>query len=142
MSLSGSVLGVKAEDLPLWWDKAKSLIEKAIPYTDGKTDIEQVEKDLLDRAMQLWIYVDDRGKIQLASITRIVVYLHNRKRLEISFFSGEGSDDIVDVFQRMFEDFARAQGCEAMESIGRKGWQRRLKKYDYDYIHTVLRKWL
>ena len=140
--VKGKVLGVPVEDLPLWWDKAKVLVEKAIPYTDGKTDINQVKKDLLEREMQLWIYVNEHGTIQLASITRIVVYLHKKKRLEIVFFSGDGSCDIVSAFQRVFESFGRSSGCEALEGIGRNGWTRRMKKYDYELIHSVVRKWL
>lgn len=131
------VLGVPAEDIGLWWRQAKPLLEKAVVYADSKIDIDFILQELLDRNMQLWIYVDQHGNILLASITRIVVYLHNRKRLEVILASGEGSDDMVDVFQRMYEDFARMHGCEAMESIGRKGWKRRLKKYGYEQTHVT-----
>jgi len=56
-----------------------------------------------------------------------------------TFLAGGDMTEILDVNDWMLDN-ARALGCKYVTVTGRKGWERQLKKYGWDYRYTVMAK--
>lgn len=119
--------GVQSEDIDRVWEKVAPLVDRAMEYADGKMETSDIYKGLKDKKMQLWI-VD--GGIW---VTQIVNYPKSR-RMEWMAAAGEYKN-WHENFPLLF-DWARAQGCDAVEIGGRKGWGRKL---GFEEIHRVYR---
>jgi hypothetical protein len=122
-----TVAGILAEDLDTVWHYAGPLVQKALEYADGKLALEDAYQSIKAREMQLWL---PPGGVW---VTRIVCYPRS-KRLESIAAAGEWRDwlkhgDVVLAW-------AKEQGCDAVELIGRPGWGRRT---GFEEIHRVFR---
>ena len=123
-----------SHEFDLVWKDAAPLLSKAIEYSDGKETIENLYQRVRARDMQLWVVFS--YEMEAALVTRIDQH-PAKKVLSIPYLGGTGADRWLDNLG-IIEDFAKAQGCEAVEIMGRKGWQKLLP--DYDPIHVVIRK--
>jgi hypothetical protein len=81
--------------------------------------------------MQLWS--GENG----CAVTELVVY-PNKKVLHV-FLAGGKLEQITDMHADAVK-WAKAQGCEGMTIVGRKGWKKVLGNEGWEEQHTVLGK--
>ena len=88
--------------------------------------------------MQLWIAVDrsEPERIEAVCVTEIVSYPRER-RCGLVFCAGDESGRWLHHLDAI-ADWARGQGCAALELQGRPGWERRLP--EWKKTHVLLRK--
>jgi hypothetical protein len=122
---------VKMAEVPAVWDRVRPLVEKAVEHADGRFGADDVLGWLKKGTLQLWI-----GE-QAIAITEVVNYAKS-KRLVVQIVSGE-LEGVID-FIEPFSEWAKEQGCEAMEASGRRGWERVLP--GFERVTTVYRMWL
>jgi hypothetical protein len=106
------------------WPKAGALLLKSLKYARGRYEIEDVYRDLVQHQQQLWIVFDDETKNLVAAITtRIAEYPHRRMVCGY-FLGGTRLDEWADLFLDVLEKFEKDMGCDGLEFVGRKGWEK------------------
>ena len=117
------------------WDLLRDAVNK---YSDGKYSKGSLLKKLTNQTAVLWLTVVN-GTPVAALITWVDEY-EDQRRMTVPFAGGD-----LDALKGLYpyiEEYAQSDGCDAIEVWGRKGWARVGKEYGYEYIHTVVRKWL
>lgn len=119
--------GILANDIDSIWQDVAPLIDLAMEYSDGKMSTSDVYEAIKSREYQLWIVP---GGVW---VTRIVSYPQSR-RLEMIAGAGQWRDWLTHGQQVI--DWAKYNGCDAVELIGRPGWGR---KTGFEEIHRTFR---
>ena len=131
-----SVSGISPEDVPKVWGRAKELIAKAEPFSDGEWKADDFFLPLVDGEMQLWIAVSN-GELIMSAITEIA--FHPRKKvLRVVAIGGKGLLERLDETYSVIETFGIQCGCSAVEICATRKWGRILK--DWDETGVVLTK--
>ncbi|HVR65131.1 MAG TPA: hypothetical protein VMT98_00715 [Verrucomicrobiae bacterium] len=84
--------------------------------------------------MQLWTVRADNCLIGLA-VTELRNYPRQR-RCRYLLLAGDGFDRWQHL-QQDIEDWARANGCMAMEMCGRRGWERKLRGWRATHVEMT-----
>lgn len=119
------------------WDACAPILEKAIAYSEGYYDIDDLYQMVKNGHQDLWVMFDD--EITLAGTTRIVHY-PNKSVLEIPFLATKDNGGLGD-FRSMFnqvEDWAKEQGAEATVFFARIGWKKLFPEFNLK--HTLMIK--
>lgn len=120
-----------------YWPQAQPWIAEAVKTSRGKFSVDWFHDRLVLGEMHLWILQAD--DVFGVVVTQVYDYPANRCCL-IRIATGHHVEDAIPGGIRQIEDWARSQGCSAMELIARPGWKRKLT--DYDMTHVVLEKHL
>ena len=121
-------------DAPRLWLRVKHLIVEAMRRGDMGS-FEEVERDVLGNNAYLWVAIEDDVFLAVA-VTKVT---QGEKERLCTIVACGGED-----FQRFghlikdLEDYARTEGCQAMEVCGRAGWVRLLS--EYRPVKVILRK--
>lgn len=119
-----TVEGVRAAAVPKVWREVRPFIERALAEGAGHFAPEDIRAALLRRDMQLWIVRRPDRSAAGALVTEIVAYPRLKVcRLVLAAAADGGREDWLP-WRRFVEDWARVQGCQAMELYGRPGWAR------------------
>jgi hypothetical protein len=119
------------------WPHVADLIRRAMQrgrmgrFTD-------VEADVLGGNAYLWLAIDG-GSVLATAVTKVTAEADERL-CTIVACAGQGDNDWprFGALIEGLEEYARAEGCRALEICGRPGWSRRLK--DYRLVKVVIRK--
>jgi GNAT superfamily N-acetyltransferase len=121
--------------LPVYWPAVRPLIAQACEASRGKWTAEALRKEIEERNAQLWaIYKDE--ELQAVIVTSIENY-PGKRVVTAPIVVGKDRGDWMQHFLEI-EDWARQNGCQAVELIARPGWARVLK--DYELTHVKLEK--
>lgn len=74
-----------------------------------------------------------------AAITEIVQHPQERV-LVVHFIAGEGFSGWMDEAQKKLDDFAKANGCVAIEAICRIGLARKIEKLGWKTFRKIMRR--
>lgn len=117
-----------------YWPHIKEHIERALEY--GWNTPEEVLALIENAQAQCWFAYDDE-KVYGVWITRIEQSDIGRYCL-VWLAGGERANQWVPMVTEHTEPWAKSQGCEHMQVVGRKGWVKRLPEYKWTAV--VLRK--
>lgn len=129
--------GVLSTHIDSIWPDVASLLERAIIYSDGKYQIDDVYQFLKDRAMQLWVAFNNEGLLKACCISQIVSY-PRKKVLILIFVAGIDSTEWIH-FADVLKEFAMDKQCQSIEFYGRPGWEKLTKQLGFKKIHTVFK---
>lgn len=87
---------------------------------------------------QLWGYYDGEN-LRGAVATRVHATTAGRF-CNLWVCVGFDADDLIDGVLSEIETWARSVGCHALEIVGRRGWERRLKGRGFEKTAVVLEK--
>ncbi len=138
-----SLWRVKKEDVPTIWVRfgVGEMVKAYESRSHGRTSTDQALADLQAGEMQLWLVVEGMGSgaetIKAAVLTDIKPYASGMKVCTIWLVVGEAARSWI-ALRNEIEDWARQEGCESVEIVGRKGWGRLLD--DYEQISVVYEK--
>lgn len=101
-----------------------------------KIELEEIKERCQSGEFQLWVIWVSRTKEALGAVVcDIQGYWNGRREARIICMGGVEMPrwrDRIDVIK----DWARAEGCDALEIVGRRGWE---KIYpDFELIETVI----
>ena len=109
------------------WHLIEADIEKALDHGINEITILDMCKQALNNKIFIFITLDRDKKIVCTTTLRLLNY-GSVKTCQIITNTTNGIPlKQVEHDHRVFEDFARDNGCSHMQVWGRKGWQRRLK---------------
>lgn len=134
MSVSAEAICVDPKQIEPFWEKAAPWIKDAMERGDLGT-FSDVRDDVLNGAALLWLVWSD-PIILGATVTQIIVQ-ENRKICMIVACGGEDAQAWLHLISKI-ENYARAEGCELVRIVGRKGWMRMLP--DYKESRVILEK--
>jgi len=124
-------------ELPGNWPRVVPLLQKLIdrlPRT-GMT-IEALARDIQTGRKRVWIWND----FEAILLTTIAQQQNGRLYCSLSWAAGAGFLDCGDDLLPPIEEYAKTQGCFAVEIMGRKGWERLTKPYGYDFLFQSVMK--
>ena len=134
-----ALFGIPADKVLAVWRIVEPEIRRACARSDGRYESDDVLAALLARDMQLWLAIDVAvpGKMDAVCVTQIANYPRQR-RCALVFCAGHRPERWLHHLDTIGE-WARAQGCVAMELQGRPGWERLLGD-GWEKTHVLLRK--
>lgn len=108
--------------------RAYNDIESAMGYGYGERHLVDVLLELERGEKQLWMHsTDDDFK---ATIITQIIDLPAKRRCEVVYLGGLDMLEYVGEVSAI-EDWARDNGCDDIQAIGRPGWERALKPLGY-----------
>lgn len=132
------ILLVPIEDVENAWPRVRDFLQKGIDTANGEFEIEDVYTFLWKGYWQLWIGVDEGGRIFGAGTTEFVSY-PMRKLLRLVLLGGEELKHFVDNFS-VFEQFALHNGADGIETWCRKGLTKMYESLGYKVKYQVMVK--
>lgn len=122
-----SLWGVQRHQVPTVWPAIKPLIQKVCDRGSEYTP-EEIAAGLFDRELQLWLAWRG-GDILSACVTEI----YDTEEETICSLLMCGGDDMRDWlhFIDTLEAWAYTVGADVCQIVGRRGWGRVLKGYEY-----------
>jgi hypothetical protein len=113
------------------WANVAPFMERAAEYTFGRYHADDIY-DLCSQRQdyQLWVAFDNEGKFYGAVVTSFTEY-PGKRVLSMHFCGGDElhlwKEPMLDLLKR----WARDTQCDAIESTGRKGWEKIFKNDGY-----------
>ncbi len=125
---------VPQDKVPLVWPQVEPLLARVVkPHTGF--DLSSVLMQLQMGRLQLWVIND----FQACAVTQIQERPIQRV-LWCQFIAGDFMDDWLDMWEYVQAEFARMNGCGAVEFSGRPGWRKFNAKYKkYKPVLTTYR---
>lgn len=106
---------------------------KSVKWTQGTSDADDLSRAIFATTTQLWVVFDEKNFIRGYLATEIVQY-PKAKHFTVLHCAGEDGclEACVDRVFTLFEQYAREQGCDAVEIKGRNAWSRFVEKHGYE----------
>jgi len=122
-SSSAKLCVVYANDLEPIWEEIKPHLKSALSYSDDKYSLEDIREGIEGKEMQLFIVVKEDI---LATVVTSIYEYPNSKVMTVVLTGGEKMDKWIHLIEQL-ERWAKDEGCDYMEILGRPGWERVLK---------------
>lgn len=122
------------------WNTYKPYLLTAVNEHPAETveSLEEIRTDIRKgRALVLQIY--EGVELQAVAVVELLD-LKDGKSLHVRYLGGNGMDGWLDELSERLDETARFYDCDWVSIIGRLGWARSLKKYDYKPVSMELRK--
>lgn len=128
----------KISEIDFMWPYVLPYLEKGLPYLDGKYDLLDIKKLCLDNAMQLWvIYNEADVEVKGIVLTELLTYPQSL-RAGIFLVAGDDLDQVMQHLDTII-NWARNNNADSIELYGRPGWEKILKKYEFEKTHIAMR---
>ncbi len=111
------------------WPKVRPHLAKAVKYSGGRYETDDILVALHNKAQQLWVAFDDEG-VKGAVVTQFSYY-PRKSVLSILFCAGDQAKAWRENMLNMLRSYAADHGCDALEGHGRYGWSRYMKRYGF-----------
>jgi hypothetical protein len=121
------------------WPTLSRYLRQVIEHGQGESTLTDYLTKVLINMAQCWAVVEG-GTIVGVGLTEFLQYTQH-KTLHIIAFSGSNFEEQSKVFPTV-EQFARDNGCKAIEQWGRQGWAKVLPQYvpGFKQAYVVMRK--
>ena len=135
---------IPSDQITLVWDEVKKYLKKSVSRSGGRTRVEDVLYDILNKQAHLWIIFDTGDlKITGIQITIFNTYPTGKKMLNLEHTSGKNMQDWVEKILDVMTKFAKDHECNGIEGMGRhgqwswvknkKGWKKPATFYEYNF---------
>ena len=128
--------------MSLVWNEIEKFLRKSANRSGGRERIEDIYYRILNKDTNLWI-VFDTGNLAItgAQVTFFNIYPTGKKMLSLDHTGGKNMQDWVEKGIEVMTKFAKENGCEGIEGVGRhgqwhwvknkKGWKKPASMYEY-----------
>ena len=122
------------------WPTLSRYLKQVIPHGQGESTLTDYLTKVLTGYAQCWAVLESGTHIVGVGLTEFLNYSQHRT-LHIIAFSGSNFEEQSKVFPTV-EQFARDNGCKAIEQWGRQGWAKVLPQYvpGFKQAYVVMRK--
>ena len=118
---------------------AEQLLASALERSDGRHDFMSIMAGLGTGRYQLWMAFDEMNSPIGALITTIERY-PLMDMLNLLFCGGESLENWHEEMLEVLERFAKENGCDGMELVGRYGWKPFLEKFGWEASYLVCQR--
>ena len=121
------------------WSTISDYLNKVLEHSQGESTLTDCLRRILNNLAQCWGVIEDI-KIVGVGLTEFLQYAQHTT-LHIIAFSGSNFEEQSKVFPTV-EQFAKDNGCKAIEQWGRPGWAKVLPQYvpGFKQAYVVMRK--
>ena len=130
------IFGIHKDYLDTAWNDISPLIDMALKRTNDELDLDEIYH-MIKNDQVIPVIMMHKGII-LSVVTLEVVQKKKKRILSLMTAGGTDLDDWLDEFMDVAEQIAIEQECDDIYVTGRKGWQKKLKRYGFEYRYTVL----
>ena len=123
---------VFTDDVERVWADIAPILKKAVRLTDDQT-MDTLLSSLLLEKMQLWIG-HEGDVIVYAGVTQILNSQSGKKTAQIMYLSGSRLSEWSERHRKVIEAWAKNIGCDRVEIVGRRGWEKVCKDYRLKYV--------
>ena len=121
------------------WEIARSQLALAISWT-RKATLDSIHERLLVGEAQLWMaFLPNMDRILCSCVTDLMKWESGHITCRVLLVGG-GRIELWRNLIRQLEAYAISEGAEAMEVIGRKGWERIFSREGYTHAETTITK--
>ena len=133
---------VEARHIDVIWPYVEDLLQKPLHRALGEVSLNDVKEWLKGDLQQLWVGIDETKKeIVLAFTTQLYTYTTKRHlRIHLTGAKDHTINNWINEWVEPVEKFCKENGIRYIETCGRDGWTRVLKKKGYEKYYTVLVK--
>lgn len=133
-----TVRGIPANLIEKFWHYAEPYIKRALDHGSGEFTIEDFKMLCMERDVQLWLV--NRGNRVIGAVTTEIVIYPRRKHCRVITLAGSDFASWVGLVDDTLSEWAKANGCIAIESYVRKGLVSKMDSFGYKHKHSVLIK--
>ena len=132
------MVAIEHKQIETIWPRVKDHIQAALSHSKGEISLETIKGRLLENRSLLLLACEN--VVILASIVCELVDTDNGRVCNIVTCGGSDSDTWLDEWYNQIVPIAKDQGCVRISLNGRKGWEKRLKKYGFEHAYTTLHR--
>ena len=130
---------LSAEDCKTHIPVIASAVARAMVYSAGESNIEDILGKLIAGDAQCWCVVDDEDNVLSISVTEVIRY---QRKVSLHIITFTGDWELTKHLHPVWEEFAKQAGCDTVVAWCRAGWERKLKsfvtetgrKYEKSYV--------
>ena len=132
------VSSVPYEHLTGMWPAIAPLLDRGTKHSGGRWTLDSIYRSIVDGSRQLWIAFED-NIIYAAVLTSIESY-PGRKLLNYQLVGGYKMELWYDLMSDMLHKFASDVGCDGIETICRRGFEKEHAKHGFKATHVLMVK--
>lgn len=132
------LIPIDPDNLSLALKDVQSYIEDALRYSDDKYNLDDVVKMIKSHTLILWVVYNDVERRAIGCLLTEILQHPRCNALSVFLLGGHDFDRIVQTLGQL-KEYAVGIGCKSIEFYGREGWEKVLKPYNFEKIHTVMR---
>ena len=125
---------VDIECVDVFWDKVKNWVYKVVVQSNGRHTLDSTYKLLKQGTMTMFLITDKKKLCAVYVVQK--VYYPAKIVLGILFCGGSKVIKEVKKIEKFFLNYAKEQKCDGLEIIGRKGWDKVIKKNNLQFKRT------
>ena len=125
---------VDIECVDVFWDKVKNWVYKVVVQSNGRHTLDSTYKLLKQGTMTMFLITDKKKLCAVYVVQK--VYYPAKIVLGILFCGGSKVIKEVKKIEKFFLNYAEEQKCDGLEIIGRKGWDKVIKKNNLEFKRT------
>ena len=125
---------VDIECVDVFWDKVKNWVYKVVVKSNGRHTLDSTYKLLKQGTMTMFLITDKKKLCAVYVVQK--VYYPAKIVLGILFCGGSKVIKEVKKIEKFFLNYAKEQKCDGLEIIGRKGWDKVIKKNNLEFKRT------
>ena len=125
---------VDIECVDVFWDKVKNWGYNVVVQSNGRHTLDSTYKLLKQGTMTMFLITDKKKLCAVYVVQK--VYYPAKIVLGILFCGGSKVIREVKKIEKFFLNYAKEQKCDGLEIIGRKGWDKVIKKNNLEFKRT------
>lgn len=132
-------MAVPPDQIENWWPLCAGQLALGISWTHHAS-LDSVHERLLEQSAQLWLAIlPAASRVLCSCVTDLRLWESGHKSCRLLLVGG-GRLKLWRHLLLQIEDYAREEGCDAVEVVGRKAWERIFKDDGYVHIETWIGK--
>lgn len=131
------ISAVKADLVPLVWPAVVDHIKSATDHSNGELT-PQVMFDRLTAEEAVLITVSEEHNILASLVIEKRDFETGKSILNVTLAGGTRIEDWLEDFDKVLDDLAIDYECDDIYLVGRRGWVKKLKDFNYKPVHTVM----
>lgn len=132
------IYGVETARLDDAWSEIAPFIQMGLDYANNEMELVDVYQQIKQHRV-VPIVMSYQGEI-LSVVTMEISEKPQKRVMCLMTAGGTEIDSWLDEFMDVATQLAIEQGCSSIYINGRKGWEKKLKRYGYKHQYAVLAK--
>jgi hypothetical protein len=133
-----SIRGIPSHLVDRFWKYAEPYVKRALDHANGEFTPADLCQLCKDQSCQLWL-VAEGDKIVAAMVTELVSYPRKRHCRFVTL-AGSKAPEWTALADTIIGNWAREQGCVALEAFVRKGYVPVLAKHGFKHKYSAIFK--
>lgn len=131
------IRGIPSNLVDRFWPLAAPYVKRALDHTRNEFLPEDIKAYCKDKVIQLWL-VSEGERVVAAATTEIIVYPQAKHCRVVTLGGSKAVEWTELLLSVVLNDWAKEQGCTAMEAFVRRGYVKILADYGYKHMYSAV----